>query len=157
MALINKELFMNKLAEFINKTNRDIADINTAKENNVLWQDNLPTGSNAAILPKDSQIINLVEKVSEQKTGIVLVWSRFNANSDGILNYGWIYSFIPKFHVNNNNDSNGINIPLAGFADSSIGCIYKYIYITDTTIKGHAINADNSWNKKFALRAVLGV
>lgn len=145
MAFINKELFMNKLAEFIGKTNKDIADLKAVTDNKELW-----TGS---MLLTESQTANLSELVSNQQNGIVLVWSRCEDGEP--KNWGWIHNFIPKWQVKNY-DGTGINCPLTGFSKCG-GSIYKYIYLYDNKITGHAQNYTDAYAKKFCLRAVLGV
>jgi len=108
-----------------------------------------------------SQTITLSEKVSEQKNGILLVWSHYDYNNNVALDGRWVYTFLPKIHTT---ISNGGGVPCilasAGFAVTG----NKYVYVTDDTITGYSSNNTNgttngiTWNNKaFVLRYVLGV
>ena len=121
--------------------------------NNVLW-------NGSAIWPVSSQEASFSQTVSSQPTGIVLVWSGY---SNGVLNYDWVYTFIPKWHVAHYNGT-GIHCPLSSGANKIIAS--KYVYIYNDHIKGNDLNDDASVtiangfvcrNNYWALRAVLGV
>lgn len=121
----------------------------------VLWDSETEEGDELGYSPSENAVLNLLQPISKQKTGIVLVWSRYNRNGDGIRDYGWTYSFIPKWHAENA-DGLGVNIPLTGF-ENNPGSIYKYLYIFNDKIKGHKFNWTNTMSDKFTLRTVIGV
>ena len=104
-----------------------------------------------------SQDLTFSEPVSEQLTGIVLVWSFWSTKAE---DYGWRTFFIPKAMVQLHNGV-GYDCPLSRPKSSYFG--HKYVYIYDTHIKGHADNvatgtannvpyANNHW----VLRYVFG-
>lgn len=80
--------------------------------------------------------INLSQKVSEQKTGIVLVWQAYSDNKPQPWDYN--FTFIPKWQVITNS-SRGVVCYLATSQASKIGT--KYVYLFDDKIKGHNENS----------------
>lgn len=102
------------------------------------------------------QTTTLSEAVSAQPNGIVLVWSWYQS---GAQNYAWNFHFIPKHTVASHSGT--------GFSAGSFnydGHMAKYLYITDTTIRGYTGNtgSDTTGNATFnnsgwVLRYVLGV
>ena len=126
--------------------NQQIIDLKT---NKILWQD--------AYFMNENQTANLSEKVSEQNTGIVLV---FSAYSDGEAHdYGWYEYFIPKTIVSlQPNGGHSIIIP-DNSATYGIRAA-KYLYVNDTQIKGNQGNVGthgNLNNSSVVLRYVIGV
>ena len=126
--------------------NQQIIDLKT---NKILWQD--------AYFMNENQTANLSEKVSEQNTGIVLV---FSAYSDGEAHdYGWYEYFIPKTIVSlQPNGGHSILIP---DNDATYGVkAGKYLYVSDTQIRGSVNNVGthgNLNNSSIVLRYVIGV
>lgn len=119
------------------------------KEQKVLW-------SGASYL-NATQYADLEEPISSQKNGIVLCWSGYKDNK--VQNYDWHYTFIPKWAIVN--ESYG-TFEVLGGSNGIAG--YKYFYIEDSKIKGHANNTGNRssngvsyTNSAYVLRAVLGV
>lgn len=120
-------------------------------ENRVLWQGGMYMNAD--------HVANLSEPISEQPNGIVLVFSLYDG---GALDNSFNTFFVSKKQVEMFPDCGhtfimGIN---AGF--SSIGA--KYLYFTDTEVKGHAGNVstgENSGitfkNNNYVLRMVIGV
>lgn len=120
-------------------------------ENRILWQGGMYMNA--------EQTATLSEPISEQPNGIVLVFSYYDGGS---LDHSFNTYFVSKKQVEMFPDCGhtflmGIN---AGF--SSIGA--KYLYFTDTAVKGHAGNVstgENSGilfkNNNYVLRAVIGV
>lgn len=111
----------------------------------------------------DGTTLTLPEPISAQRNGIILVWSRYNPDTGASFEYGWNYSYIPKDSVTQNNDTTttGHSFFLTG---ESLGYVAsKYLYISDTEIKGSTNNANNgvegsgitTRNRNFALRQVL--
>ena len=120
-------------------------------ENRLLWQ--------GASHMNGNQSITLSEPVSEQPTGIVLLFSLYDGSA---LDNSFNTFFISKKQVEmfpscGHTFIMGIN---AGF--SAMGA--KYLYFTDTVITGHAGNTSNGTNSgitfdnsEYVLRAVIGV
>ena len=104
--------------------------------------------------------VTLTEAVSAQPNGIVLCWSQYTDGST--VNSNFVYHFIPKQHITS---FPGAGIDVALFNSAWTKAADKYVYVSDTTIKGHANNgltgtgtngvtyANNFW----VLRYVIGV
>lgn len=118
----------------------------------VLWSGD-PVYMNA------SQTANLSENVSDQNTGIILVWSAYES---GVKDYNFFYQFIPKSHVESHNGK-GVNTGI--IATETFGTIgSKYVYVHDDRITGNDYNDDSGTrngitfkNNYWVLRQVLGV
>ena len=103
-----------------------------------------------------SQTINLNEKISEQRTGIVLHWQAYeNGNAQ---NYDHNYCFIPKTHTSRS----GVAMFLTNQSGTHVGT--KYVYVSNTKIEGHDNNYSNATasgitldRRYFVLTEVLGV
>ena len=123
--------------------------------NKVLWGGAIETG----MYMTAGHTAELTEPISDQKNGVVLVFSYYNGTSD--TNYNWQSFFVPKWLASNDGGS-GHTFLLNRPTFSAIGA--KYLYINDTQIKGHDDN-DNTGtsngityaNNKFVLRYVFGV
>lgn len=105
-----------------------------------------------------NQDLTFSEPVSEQLTGIVLVWSWWSGSQ--AEDWGWETFFIPKAMVQLH-DGVGYDCPLSRPKSSYFG--NKYVYIYDTHIKGHADNVATGTannvpytNNKWVLRYVFG-
>lgn len=120
--------------------------------NKVLW--------NGAYYMTESHSATLSESVQAQPNGIVLVFSRYSDGS--VKDYDFHHFFIPKYHVFLH-DTKGSNFIMCDSTGSVMA--RKYLYISNTTIKGHANNVATgatscgiTWtNNGFVLRQVLGV
>lgn len=109
----------------------------------------------------DTQIINLAEPVSKQRSGIVLVFCRYSSGE--IQDYHFSYHFVPKMIVAMHSGCGSI------FQMGSVEGDYfaaKYLYISDKTIRGNEYNdnvitdTDNGikyTNNATVLRYVIGV
>lgn len=83
-----------------------------------------------------NNIINLSQKVSEQKNGIVLVWQAY---ADGESKYyDFNYTFIPKQHVLIH-DGAGVTCWLSNSTGNVIAT--KYVYVYDNQIQGNDVNS----------------
>lgn len=101
------------------------------------------------------------EKVSEQPSGIVLVFSRY---ADGAVgNYGFNSFFVPKAFID---AQNGVGSTFNLTSSALFGVVgAKYLYIHDDFIKGHVDNNKSGTsssgitynNAGFVLRYVIGV
>lgn len=108
-----------------------------------------------------SHRINLKQKVSEQPSGICLVFSQYDVGNKKPLDSSWETHYIPKEMVGSNS---GVAhcVQLVGNCFSILAT--KYLYITDTliagndnNIKGGTTNGISYANDKFVLRYVIGV
>lgn len=113
--------------------------------NNVLW-----TGG---IFMQDGQSAPLSQRISDQQTGIIMVWSAY-ANGAS-QNYNWHFTFVPKYHVISSAGA-GVSDGWSRGADSAAVLVSKYVYVTDTVLNGNANNSVSP-NNNIVLRAVLGV
>lgn len=120
-------------------------------KNNVLW-------SGAAYM-KGDQTANLAQKISDQATGIVLVWSGYR---DGkAQNYDFTTTFIPKQAVAAFGGC-GWWCPVVKDSGGWVG--FKYVYVSDAKITGnkvnstqHAVQGRQVTHTHWVLRQVIGV
>lgn len=113
----------------------------------VLW-------SHAGMFLNAGQAINLSEKLSNQKRGIVLVLSRYESGAS--QDYGYCTYFVPKECLDFGVDKPGFDIPLVKYSGGSITTGSKYIYVSDSKIEGAATNG-TSPNNGWVFRYVIGV
>lgn len=107
-----------------------------------------------------NQNVTLSEKISEQKNGIVLI---FSVITDNVLeDSGFNSFFIPKQAVATHLGGGHSFFLTAWGGMSIVG--HKYLYINDTTITGHANNTKTGdaqgitlSSNRFVLRYVIGV
>lgn len=132
-------------------TNTDVQNLeNKIKEQKILWQDE---GS----FMNENQTASLNENVSNQKTGIVLIFSSYeNGQSQ---NYGWYEYFIPKTIVSlQPGGGHSILIPDNNATYGAKAA--KYLYVSDTQIRGNVYNVGthgNLNNSSVVLRYVIGI
>lgn len=111
---------------------------------------------NLAMYMHGEQTLNLTEKISAQKNGIVICWSQYENGTAKEADF--VYTFIPKWHVIAHNGC-GVECPLSSTHNGGkIGT--KYLYISDTSITGHANNSNvvgSMQNNYWVLRTVIGV
>lgn len=107
------------------------------------------------------QTATLSEKVSEQPSGIVLVFSRY---AEGLAqNYGFNSFFVPKAFINAHNGTGNV-FTMNSSSKFGLWCA-KYLYLHDDNIAGHADNNASGTsasgitynNAGFVLRYVIGV
>lgn len=147
----------NKWLVYTNDTNTFITDANntyTIGENKVLWS--------GTYYMTEGQTANLSQPISKQMTGIVLVFSRYDIANSTAMNEHFSYEFVPKQIVALQEGKGSIfNLGTSNGTYSGS----KYLYISDTSIAGHANNGatgtgDNGVkynNNRFVLRYVIGV
>ena len=133
-------------------TSKENEIIQELSANKVLW-----TGAYFMIA---TQTITLSESISAQNKGIVLCWSAYE--NETAQDYDWVYHFVPKWHISVSNGS-GVDFFLSTLNTAG----HKYLYISDTSIRGYASNSSSSAtgtnskivfkNNYWALRAVIGV
>lgn len=109
-----------------------------------------------------SQTVELSQKVSEQKNGIVLVWQAY-ANGESKF-YDFNYTFIPKYHIAIHEGA-GITCWLSSSTGNTIAT--KYVYVYDNQIQGNAVNSKGkttlsgsgiiTYSNNWVLTYVLGV
>ena len=90
-----------------------------------------------ALYMKDDQTVTLSQGITKFAYGIILAFSYYDVEDGAPGNYDWEYFFVPRGHADNNG---GTGIAFGG--SNSQHSIYwsKYLYISDTTIRGHANN-----------------
>ena len=98
-----------------------------------------------------SQTASLSQKISEQKSGIVLVFSAYAKST--VANSQKSCFFIPKTAVSL---LSGDGFIFALTDPFSTTVMKKYLYISDTTIKGNDLNGQND-NAKWVLQYIIGV
>lgn len=131
-----------------------INEVNTnMSTNDLLWQGAWDMDSNPL------KTITLSSPVSSQKSGIVLVWSYYEAST--AQNVNMTLTFIPKKFVELYSGG-GVTTTLIG--PSATNFASKIVYVTDTTIVGSGSNINHGTNsgitydnRKYVLRAVIGV
>ena len=90
---------------------------------------------------------------------IVLVWSRYDVANSTSLEYGWQFTYIPRWQIANHSSA-GVRVNLTPYdTDPNSNCV-KYFYVKATEITGHADNVAHGTgydNRLMVLRAVIGV
>lgn len=109
--------------------------------NKVLWE--------GAQFMQEGQRAVLTEKVSDQANGIILSWSAYSPGTP--QPYGWVYTTIPKRHAL---AAPGQGIECVIARDTHL--FKKYVYVNDTGVSGHALNAGGSPQNLVVLREVVG-
>ncbi|MBO5319084.1 MAG: hypothetical protein J6B01_04660 [Ruminococcus sp.] len=122
-------------------------------ENKVLWS--------GGYYMSDTQTATLSEAISAQANGVVLVWSYYTNGATDNSNFQMTY--IPK-HFITLHLGKGVSAVMTNGTMNIMAS--KYVYVSDTTIKGYAGNDDaatakdsgvTSTAKYFVLRYVIGV
>lgn len=122
--------------------------------NNVLW------GPDYYYMTSDNTI-NLSQKISEQKNGIVLVWQAYD--NDEPKPWHFNFCFVPKWQALTNS-SRGVSMWLTNDVGSQVAS--KYVYIYDDKIVGNDNNSTGATkessgitttNNHWVLTYVLGV
>lgn len=124
--------------------------------NVVLWS--------GALYMSNSHTITLSASIKSQPHGIVLVFSAYDTSAGSALNNNFQYVFIPKYHVIGYSGG-GVTVFLTTHNTSTSSS--KYLYISDTSIVGHANNNTTTVTNNgsgittnqryFVLRNVVGV
>lgn len=105
-------------------------------------------------------IANLSELITDQPTGIVLVFCYYGNETDH--DWAWNTMFIPKSMIALNTGWTGYSFECNNAQLGTVG--RKYLYIENNRIRGHASNINTGTangvtyaNNKFVLRYVIGV
>lgn len=124
----------------------------------ILWE---ATNVEGGYYMNGSQTINLSEKITKQKNGIILVWYGFDSSTAKRINGITSYQFVPKWQIESNNKSFVIQ-HMAFDKFAKIGT--KNISISDDSIVGNNSNTAKGTsngitydNSTFILSYVLGV
>lgn len=108
-----------------------------------------------------SQVAELSEPVSAQRSGIVLHWQAYTNGS--AQNYDHNYFFVPKSHVSRNP---GGGVPMFLTVSTLHIATAKYVYVHDDRIVGNDVNSQNptasqtgieKTPKYFVLTEIIGV
>lgn len=143
--------FSESIAETGTATNGS-GDASSLSSGKVLWS--------GYVYMQANQAITLSEPISKQKTGVILVFSRY---SDGEAhNYNFNHFFVHKAFVAAHP---GAGSQFLMSSDGTFGVVgSKYIYINDTSLTGNANNTATGTangityaNNSFVLRYVIGV
>lgn len=122
-------------------------------KNKVLWS--------GGYYMNDTQTATLSEAISAQANGVVLVWSEYTDGESVNANFNMF--FVPKHFITLHAGKGMANF--IGNGSGNIMCM-KYVYISDTSIKGYAANNSAATekncgitmtSKSFVLRYVIGV
>lgn len=126
-----------------------VTTLNTQK---VLWS--------GAYYMNGTQTVNLAEAVSEQESGIVLVFSSYNEETNQPVDSEFVEYRVSKKFVALHPGC-GVSVALESYDGAIKG--HKYLYVHDDRVVGNAINNQNVTkggtayqNKHWALRYVLG-
>lgn len=108
----------------------------------------------------ETQTAELYEPISRQQSGVVLVFSRYSSST--AQDYHWNHFFVPKAFVASHSGQGSQFLMTTDATFSVIAS--KYLYISDTTIKGNANNVASGTangitynNAGFVMRYVIGV
>lgn len=113
----------------------------SSSDTKVLWTGGLlMTGGHTAMLS---------ELVTDQRHGIILVWSGYSSGT--VRDYSWVYTYIPKAHVERHPGA-GINCTIS----TPLGTDYKYIYVNNNSLTGNDRNTGTAIVDNKVLREVLG-
>lgn len=116
-------------------------------EQKTLW-------SSSGIFLNATQSIALSEKLSEQNHGIVLILSRYE--SSAAQDYGFCSFFIPKTCLDWGVAEPAFDVPLCKVSGGVTTSASKYIYVSDTTIRGAASNGSTP-NSGWVFRRAIGI
>lgn len=149
------ELTLTPLFENVTPILPQLNDI--AKTNRLLYQ-------GEGLYMTESQKITLSEKISQQPTGIVIIWSAYRDGQP--QNFHWYFQFVPKFILSlpTTTKQFDTDIFLCAGGQSQYAAM-KELTITDDVIYGRVGNSSNKLivngitcvNNEWVLRAVIGV
>ena len=144
-------------AEVLNVLDKGIDDLDNkileVISNKILW-------SGAEQMAENSEIL-LSQKVSDQSSGIVLVFSASPYDQTG--DYNWNFLTIPKQQIALHSGQGVCAFLMRGVSFKDVGT--KYLYIYDNKIKGNSHNSDYGTgdsgikynNAYYVLRYVIGI
>nr|DAF79775.1 MAG TPA: hypothetical protein [Caudoviricetes sp.] len=149
------ELTLTPLFENVTPILPQLNDI--AKTNRLLYQ-------GEGLFMTENQSITLSEKISQQPTGIVIIWSAYRDGQS--QNFHWYFQFVPKFILSLPTTTKRFDtdIFLCAGGQSQYAAM-KELTITDDVIYGRVGNSSNKLivngitcvNNEWVLRAVIGV
>lgn len=155
MVLMGADYDGNFIYGFRNNGNWDFT--RRLGKNKVIW-----SGCNYMHL---GQTCTLIEPVDAQPNGIVLVWVAYDSYTQSILYCDYIYTFVPKWHVNAVGGC-GVSTRLSNcLIDSNFITGTKYVYVSNTTVMGYESNDDDAYtqggvtrqNNYWVLSHIIGV
>lgn len=126
-------------------------NVNYVRSPKILWQ--------GAYFMIETQTITLSEPISAQPHGIIIHWQLYSNGQAKGQNHS--YFFVPKTHVLGSWAGDGCDFSSLSGTTS----FYKYLYISDTSIKGNSINDRSDLviagvtnkNNNYVLTEVIGV
>ncbi|QFG05341.1 minor tail protein [Bacillus phage 022DV001] len=121
----------------------------------VVGIDVFPTLWTGAMYMTASQTVTPTKKLSECPTGWILNWSDYDGNE--VANpYDNNYTFIPKYHPRLSNDQ-GVYAVLSSGLTQETSLTMKYVYVTDSQIRGNDRNGETVEKRDIVLRAVFAI
>lgn len=149
------ELTLTPLFENVTPILPQLNDI--SKTNRLLYQ-------GEGLFMNENQQITLSEKISQQPTGIVIIWSAYRDGQS--QNFHWYFQFVPKFILSlpTTTKQFDTDIFLCAGGQSQYAAM-KELTITDDVIYGRVGNSSSKLivngitcvNNEWVLRAVIGV
>ena len=97
----------------------------------------------------ESQTANLAEPVSEQLSGIVLVWRQYDSSQSSAVAGSAVYQHIPKAAVEKY-PGMGAGVILQSATGNVLGV--KYVYISDGTVTGNANNDSSEYTSSAGVK-----
>lgn len=97
----------------------------------------------------ESQVANLAEPVSEQLSGIVLVWRQYDSSQSSAIPGSAVYQHIPKAAVAKY-PGMGTGVILQSATGNVLGM--KYVYISDGAVSGHANNDSSEYTSSTGVK-----
>jgi hypothetical protein len=116
-------------------------------EQTQLWMGTYYMQETTTITPK--------KKLSECRTGWLLVWSDYNDATDTENDYNWAFSYIPKF-FHTIDKGGGLYVPIINnMTSTTVGLTAKTLYVNDSTLTGSDDNdSSNNATRDVVLRYI---
>lgn len=106
------------------------------------------------VYPTEEQTVKPTKKLSECKTGWILVWSDYDFGV-GANDFHWAFSYIPKKLAGIDKGGGAFFPIISGMDASTVSVSGKALYINDADITGHADNnSSNNYANDVCLRYV---
>ncbi|UKL29999.1 hypothetical protein [Bacillus phage PK1] len=106
------------------------------------------------VYPDEGQTVKPTKKLSECRTGWILVWSDYDYGV-GPNNHQWSFTFIPKTFAGYDAGGGMFTAIINGMSDTTITTTAKYLYVNDGDITGSGDNdSANNYANDVCLRYV---
>ncbi|QFG05697.1 minor tail protein [Bacillus phage 035JT001] len=121
----------------------------------VVGVDVFPTLWTGTMYMTGSQTVTPSKKLSQCPTGWILNWSDYDGSGEANP-FDNNYTFIPKYHPRISNDQ-GVYCVLSSGLDQTSSLTMKYVYVTDSQIRGNDRNGETVEKRDIVLRAVFAI